>query len=200
MEKPTVSLPILVEGKYDKIKLDSLISGRVIPLGGFSLFNRRDRIAFLRKIAEGGGVIVLTDSDGGGRQIRSFLSECLPKEKVFHLYIPAVEGKEKRKRVAGKAGLLGVEGTDKDTLLSLLRPFFGEGKKETGLTLTKADLYSDGLLGGEGSARKREKLCRALSLPPDLSPNALLGALSLACTEEEYRRALSSIQEENSDD
>ncbi len=200
MEKPTVSLPILVEGKYDKVKLDSLISGQVIPLGGFSLFNRGDRIAFLRKIAEGGGVIVLTDSDGGGRQIRSFLSECLPKEKVFHLYIPAVPGKEKRKRVAGKAGLLGVEGTDNETLLSLLRPFFGEGKRGNGLSLTKADLYGDGLLGGEGSALLREALCRALSLPPDLSPNALLGALNLVYSEEEYRAALSSIREEKRDD
>lgn len=200
MEKPTVSLPILVEGKYDKIKLDSLVSARIIPLGGFSLFNRGDRVAFLRKIAAGGGVIVLTDSDGGGRQIRSFLSECLPKEKVFHLYIPAVAGKEKRKRVAGKAGLLGVEGTDNETLLSLLRPFFGEGKRGTGLFFTKADLYADGLLGGEGSALRRKELCQRLSLPPDLSPNALLEALNLICSPEEYRAALSSLAKETADD
>ena len=200
MEKPSVSLPILVEGKYDKIKLDSLISGQVIPLGGFSLFNRGDRVAFLRRLAEGGGVIVLTDSDGGGRQLRSFLSECLPKEKLFHLYIHAVAGKEKRKRTAGKAGLLGVEGTDNEILLSLLRPFFGEKKRENRLSLTKADLYGDGLLGGEGSARRREALCHTLSLPPDLSPNALLGALNLVCSEEEYRAALSSIREDDPND
>ncbi len=200
MEKPTVSLPILVEGKYDKIKLDSLITGQVIPLGGFSVFNRSDRVAFLRRLAAGGGVIVLTDSDGGGRQIRSFLSECLPKEKVFHLYIPAVAGKEKRKKTAGKSGLLGVEGTDNETLLSLLRPFFGGVPRGAGLSLSKADLYADGLLGGEGSARKRERLCRALSLPPDLSPNALLLSLNLVCGEEEYRAALSSVREDSCND
>ncbi len=199
MEKPSVSLPILVEGKYDKIKLDSLISGRVVSLGGFSVFNRADRVAFLRRLAAGGGVILLTDSDGGGRQIRSFLSECLPKEKVFHLYIPAVRGKEKRKRTAGKAGLLGVEGMDNETLLSLLRPFFGDTPRGKGLSLTKADLYADGLLGGEGSAHRRETLCRALSLPPDLSPNALLDALTLAYSEADYRAALSAVREEKTE-
>lgn len=200
MEKPTVTLPILVEGKYDKIKLDSLVSAKIVPLGGFSLFNRGDRIAFLRKLAAGSGVIVLTDSDGGGRQIRSYLSECLPKEQVFHLYIPAVAGKEKRKKVGGKAGLLGVEGTDNETLLSLLRPFFGEAARGSGLSLTKADLYKDGLLGGDGSARLRQRLCRTLSLPPDLSPNALLDALNLAFSEDEYRAALSALPKESAND
>ena len=110
MERLKISRPVIVEGKYDKITLSSVIDAHVIPTGGFSLFRAEEKKALLRRLAEAHGVIVLTDSDGGGKQIRAFLSGILPKEKVTHLYIPALSGKERRKEKPGKAGLLGVEG------------------------------------------------------------------------------------------
>ena len=97
MEKLCISRPIIVEGRYDKIKLDSLLSAHIITTDGFSLFKKKEKTALLRRLAENAGVIVLTDADGGGKQIRAFLSEILPKDKVIHLYTPAVVGKEKRK-------------------------------------------------------------------------------------------------------
>ena len=193
MEKLSVSYPIIVEGKYDKIKLESLLSAYIIPTDGFSLFKKKEKAALLRRLAAEKGVIVLTDADGGGRQIRAYLSEILPKDKVIHLYTPAVFGKEKRKARAGKAGLLGVEGIDADTLRALFTPFADGASPKACGGITKQDFYFDGLSGGTGAKEKREALCRLLSLPPDMTANALLAALNLLYTKEEYNALVQKI-------
>ncbi len=192
MTKPSIALPIVVEGRYDKIKLSSIVDADIITTDGFAIFNQKEKTALLRRLAEGRGVIVLTDPDGGGRVIRSYLSGALKGERVYHLHIPAERGKERRKKTAGRAGLLGVEGADPAVLLSLLAPFTEEAPARCA-SLTKADLFADGLSGGEGAKEKRAALAVRLSLPPDLSPNALLAAINLLFTEEEYRDALREI-------
>lgn len=191
MEKIRISRPIIVEGKYDKITLSSLLSATIIPTDGFSLFKKKELAALLRRIAEAHGLIVLTDSDGGGRQIRAYLSQILPKEKVIHLYIPQKEGKERRKAHAGKAGLLGVEGMDAETLRTLFLPLAdGAPVRNTG-GITKQDFYLDGLSGREGSEARRRALALSLSLPADMTANALLAACNLLFTKQEYKEALS---------
>lgn len=194
MDKPRITLPIVVEGRYDKIKLSSIVDANIVTTDGFALFHDKERLALLRRMAEETGLIVLVDPDGGGRQIRSFLSSSLGG-RVYHLHISAVAGKERRKKVAGKAGLLGVEGADPEVLLSLLSPFFGDAVPARA-SLTKANLYEDGLSGKEGSAALRASLARRLSLPPDLSPNALLAAINLLVSPEEYRAALAAAMED----
>ena len=192
MDKPKIALPILVEGRYDKIKLSSIVDANIFTTEGFSIFHDKEKLALLRRLSAGGGLIVLTDPDGGGRQIRSFLSGALGAGQVYHLHIPAVPGKEKRKKQAGKAGLLGVEGADPDVLRTLRAPFFS-GAVPTRATLTKADLFADGLLGGDMSAERRTAVATRLGLPGDLSSNAFLAAINLLFSEEEYRAALSEV-------
>ena len=109
--KIRLSLPLIVEGRYDKATLSGFISGTVITTGGFSVFNNKEKQALIRRIAKD-GVIVMTDSDGGGRQIRAFLSGIIPKDKIHHLFIPEIEGKESRKARPSRSGKLGVEGCD----------------------------------------------------------------------------------------
>ena len=138
-EKLSVSLPIIVEGKYDKITLSSILDAHILQTDGFGVFNNKEKAALFRRLAEKNGIIVLTDSDGGGRQIRAFLSEILPKEKVFHLYIPKQKGKERRKEKASRAGLLGVEGMEAELLLSLFRPFASGEERTRGALLEKKD-------------------------------------------------------------
>ncbi len=195
MDKLKISLPILVEGKYDRVKLSSIVDGTILSLGGFAVFNRQKTLSFLRRTAERQGVILLTDSDGGGRQIRAFLSECLPPDRVHHVYIPKVAGKEKRKRAPGKAGLLGVEGIEADTLRRLLAPY-ADGKLPASAGLTKADLYADGFSGGPDSAARRRRLAARLDLPEDLSADALLSALNLLLSAEEYRTLAAALRSE----
>ena len=125
-DKKRISLPIIVEGRYDKSTLSSMFDCNVISVGGFGVFNSKEKQMLLRRICADGAVI-LTDSDGGGVQIRSFLSGILPKDKIHHAYIPKVEGKERRKQKAGKAGLLGVEGMSRDVLERALAPFIEDG-------------------------------------------------------------------------
>ena len=116
MEKMKISLPIIVEGRYDKSALSGYIDGVILTTGGFSVFNNKEKQALLRRIGAD-GVIILTDSDGGGKQIRSFLLSTLDKDKVHNLFIPKIFGKEKRKRAPSRSGTLGVEGMEKETIL-----------------------------------------------------------------------------------
>lgn len=184
-EKLKISIPIIVEGKYDKIKLDSILDADVFTTGGFSLFKRGDRLDFFRRISER-GVIVLTDSDGAGTLIRSHISSAVPKEKIYQLYTPKIHGKEKRKTHASAEGTLGVEGINADILRELFRPFADGNTPAHGEKITKSDLYEAGMSGGTGAAERRARFCSHVSLPDGISPNAMLSALNVLMSREEF--------------
>ncbi len=187
MERLIIDRPIIVEGKYDKITLSSVLDAHIITTGGFSLFNKKELLSLIRRLGEKHGIILLTDSDGGGRQIRSYIMSALPKDKIINLYIPKIEGKEKRKNAPSKAGLLGVEGMEKELLYNLFLPFSTKenARSEFG-GITKNDFYFDGLSGRDNSKEKRTMLAKALSLPDDMTANALLEAINLLISKEEY--------------
>lgn len=188
MEKIKISLPIIVEGRYDKSTLSGFVDATVITTGGFSIFNNKEKQALIRRIGSK-GIIILTDSDGGGKQIRKFLSGILPKEKIHHLYIPQIEGRESRKRKPSASGNLGVEGMEKDVLIRLLTPFAdGETAQKGGKMITKVDFFTDKLTGCEGAVENRRKICEVCDLPQDMTPNALLEALNLLYGYDEYKR------------
>ena len=187
---------IVVEGRYDKNALAQVVDATVITLGGFSVFNDKEKLAFLRRLAEKQGLIVLTDSDGAGFVIRNYLKGALPKELIKQAYIPDVHGKERRKRHAGKEGKLGVEGMKPEVLLTALERagatfLDGEGES-TSLKdpITKADLFALGLTGGPDSAAKRQALLRKLDLPEHLTANGMLEALNLLYDRETLEQAV----------
>jgi ribonuclease M5 len=198
MEKKKISLPIIVEGKYDKNTLSQIFDARIFTLGGFGVFNSKEKQALLRKIAKN-GVILLTDSDGGGRQIRSFIQGILPPDKVKNVYIPKVEGKEKRKEKASRSGLLGVEGMSRGVLERLLAPFADDGGRvelsaeNPDKMITKVDFYMDGLTGKDNSSERRRILCRHFELPDDMTPKALIEALNLLVGYGEYKNAVCTL-------
>lgn len=180
---------IVVEGRYDKAKVMGLVEGIVIETGGFQIFQDRQRMELIRRMAAQRGVIVLTDSDGAGFLIRSKLSQCLPPNQVKHAYIPDVAGKERRKARPSKEGKLGVEGMSLQALEESLRragaEIEGGGLSKAGERLTKADLYQLGLSGGPDSGERRKRLQKRLGLPERLSANGLLQALNGLYTKEE---------------
>ena len=182
-----ISRPIIVEGKYDKIKLSRIVKAHIVTTDGFGIFSKSEKSLLIRRRAADQGIIVLTDSDGAGLVIRNYLRNILPADKIIHIYTPQIKGKEKRKNAPSKAGFLGVEGMDLAWLEEALAPFADGGAKPR-MSLTKADFYALGLSGGEGSEAKRKTLARALNLPDNLSANALLEAMNLLITEEEFEK------------
>ncbi len=181
---------IVVEGKYDQNTLLQLVDATIFQTRGFGVMHDKALLELLRKAAKTTGLIIFTDSDGAGFVIRNFLKGALPKEGVLHAYIPDIPGKEKRKRAPGKEGLLGVEGMTKEILLSALEnagaDLGGEAAKKPGDTITKFDLYTVGLSGRPDSAAKRAAFLEKLRFPAHMSANALLDALNLLYTREEF--------------
>lgn len=190
--KPRIREVIVCEGRYDKNTLRQVVDATVLTTGGFQIFNDREQLALIRRLAAERGAILLLDSDGAGFVIRNFLKGAVPPEQVKQAYIPDIAGKEKRKKTPGKEGKLGVEGMEPTVLLEALRrcgaTFLDGGAAEaTGETITKADLLERGLIGA-GSRERRAALLKSLALPEHMSANAMLEALNLLMTREEFLR------------
>lgn len=198
MNKLKMAYPIIVEGKYDRMKLLAVCEGLIVKTDGFGVFKKDEKAALIRALARKTPIIVLCDSDGGGKLIRSHVSSLVPKDRLIQLYIPKIEGKEKRKREPSKEGTLGVEGMENELLYNLLLPFSSEENGEINEKLkqiannpiSKVDFFLDGLTGAENSSQKRDELAEKFALPNGMTPNALLEALKVVATYEEYLQAV----------
>ena len=189
MTKPKIEEVIVVEGRYDKNTLSQVVDAAILELGGFAIFNNAQKLSLLRRLAKERGIVLFTDPDGAGFVIRNHIKGAITDGRVLQAYAPDVFGKEKRKRVGGKEGKLGVEGMTPEIILDALHragaTFVGEEAADRGEPITKADLMDKGLIG-DGSAAKRAALIQSLELPEHLSANALLEVLNLLYTKTEF--------------
>ena len=188
--KLIIPYPIIVEGKYDRLRLLSVCDAHILTTDGFGIFKKNEKLALFRRLSRQTPVILLTDSDGAGKLIRSHLTGAIPKDRLIQLYIPKIKGKEKRKDAPSAEGTLGVEGMERQLLFDLLSPFESPDvqKRLSDNPLSKTDLYLDGLTGQADSTKKRDALAASLSLPDGMSANALLAALRILLSYEEYCR------------
>ncbi len=188
MEKLKIDLPIIVEGRYDKIKITSVANACVITTEGFGVFKNAERLALIRRLAERSKIIVLTDSDGAGKVIRSHITSAIPKDRLIQLYVPQVKGKERRKAEASAEGFLGVEGTDTDIIRRLLTPFASGScdDNESREGISKADMYEVGLTGRDDSTARRDEFAVSLGMPRGMTPNALLSAVNVIMDKKEF--------------
>ena len=202
---------VIVEGRYDRIRLSELIKSPIIETGGFRVFKDKERQELIRAVAKRRGILVMTDVDSAGFVIRNFLRGIVPEEEILHAYIPTIKGKEKRKPEASKEGVLGVEGIDRELLLEAIRKsgahilsdvnneIVGEELvspessdfKET--PITKSDFYDYGLTGSENSAKYREEVLASLGLPKYLTTNAMIAAINCLFTKEEFENYLMKL-------
>ena len=182
MDKIKTDKVILVEGKYDKIKLSSFVDATIMTTNGFSVFNNTQKCEMLRRIAAKRGIIILTDSDSAGFVIRNKLKGIIGScENITNIYIPGIIGKESRKSKMSKQGFLGVEGMDTECLKEIFQKA-GISESKTFVKkacYTKTDLYNLGLSGHADSTIKREKICKENGLPSTLSANAFLEAINI---------------------
>ena len=187
---------IVVEGRYDKNTLAQIVDAPIFETSGFGIMKDKAQLSLLRRVARERGLIVFTDSDGGGFVIRNFLKGAIPGEYLFHAYIPDIYGKEKRKAAAGKEGKLGVEGMTPEVILNALKRSGAEIVDVDAATkggITKQDLCALGLSGGKDSAQKRKNLLAKLELPEHMSANALLQALNIFYTLDELKEIVSQL-------
>lgn len=191
MEKLKISLPVIVEGKYDRLRLLAVMDAHIITTDGFGLFKKNEKAALIRALAKSSPIIVLTDSDGAGKLIRSRISGLVPPDRLIQLYTPRIFGKEKRKAQPGAEGVLGVEGMENQLVYDLFAPYAGdEPPTLADNPLSKTDFYVDGLSGGPDSAARRDALAAMFDLPPGMTANALLAALRIVCSYEQYLEAV----------
>ena len=185
-EKLVIPYPVIVEGKYDRQKLASVIDAQIITTDGFGVFKNREKAALIRALAKKTPVIVLTDPDGAGKVIRSHIAGLIPPERMIRLYIPRIEGKEKRKTLP--SAVLGVEGMDVLLLRELFLPFRnGDAVARAAVNpLSKTDFMLDGLSGGSNSSARRDEIAKKVGLPAGMSANALLAALMIMISYDEY--------------
>ena len=184
-----LSMPVIVEGKYDIIRLSNMIDGLVIKTDGFGIFKDKEKQQLLKRLASEKGIIVLTDSDSAGFMIRNFISSVVQKERITNVYIPDVFGKEKRKTEGGKEGKIGVEGMSEAVLEEAFRKagVFSEKSENTERRLiTNIDLYEWGFSGRPDSKAKRKLLLKKLALPERMSTSSLVKILNTFVSYEDF--------------
>lgn len=188
MEKLRIPYPVIVEGKYDRLRLLCVMEGQILATDGFGIFKQKEKLALLRALAQKSPLILFTDPDGAGKLIRSHITSAIPRDRLIPLYAPQIKGKEPRKASPSAEGFLGIEGQEQTLLYDLLAPFATE-TLPVREPITKLDLYERGLTGRENSAAKRDALAESFSLPKGMTPNALLAALNVIATREEFETA-----------
>lgn len=192
---------IIVEGKYDKIRLSNIIDAVIIPTNGFAIYKDKETAELIKNLARKTGIIILTDSDSAGLQIRNALRNIVREGEVVNVYIPDVHGKERRKRTPSKQGLLGVEGIDDETLLAAFEKagVFAQKDLKPKEPVTKADFVELGLSGGNNSAVLRAALQKKLGLPERLSANLLLEIINVMYSREDFLKIADGLESGGAD-
>ena len=186
-EKIKLTEAVIVEGKYDKIKLSNILDAFIIETNGFAIFKDKSKLSFIKKLAKERGIIILTDSDHAGFMIRNYISSGVPKEQIKNVYIPDIFGKEKRKDTPSKEGKLGVEGMTKEVILaSLEKAGVSSTSSVCDNPITTVDFYDLGLTGGANSKAKRKAVCKALDLPEFLSTSSLISCINNFMTKKDF--------------
>ena len=185
---------VIVEGKYDKIKLSSLLDTVIITTDGFGIYKDKEKTELIRTLASTCGIVILTDSDSAGLKIRNHIKGCCKNGDIINVFVPQIKGKEKRKTVPSSEGYLGVEGLDTEILESALKKAGVATEGDTAYKkhdfLTKSDMMDDGMIGSANSSQLRRDVLLALGLPPILSANTMLEVINRLYTKEEYENAV----------
>ena len=192
-EKIKISQAVIVEGKYDKIRLSSIIDAFIVETNGFGIFKDKEKLGFIKKLATERGLVVITDSDHAGFMIRNYIGSGVPKDRIVNVYIPDVYGKEKRKAEPSKEGKLGVEGMDRRILVNAFKNAnLDFTQSENDNPVTNYDLFEAGLSGTPNAKQKKKALLKALNLPEYLSTNSMLTYINSSMTKEDFFKIINN--------
>ena len=191
MEKLKLLETVVVEGRDDEAAVLRAVDAAVISTHGWGLPD--GNVERIRAAYERTGIIILTDPDFAGENIRRRLSEQFPDAKHAYLARP-----EASKRQGERVVDIGVENAAPEAIQAAL--LAARAQVQTGPSaemVTQADLIALGLAGGSGSTQLREALGKELGIG---SCNAKAFARRLAAfgiSREEFLAAWRRISQEN---
>lgn len=194
----TVNEAVVVEGKYDKIKLSALIDGLIVETNGFQIYKNPEKMNLLRRLAKERGLLILTDSDAAGFQIRNYLTGAIGPQYIKQAYIPDIYGKERRKEKASSEGKLGVEGLPLKVLREALARagvIYEEKQCVTKRPIEKTDLFEAGLVGCAGSVTRRKAFLQQLDLPEHMNTNTMVKVLNSIMDYDAFQQAVRALSE-----
>ncbi len=189
---------VIVEGKYDKIKLSSIIDAVIIQTNGYGIFKDNEKLELIRYYAAKTGIIILTDSDSSGFKIRGYIKGAVHNGKVKNVYIPDVFGKEKRKEKPSAEGKIGVEGINVDIILEAFKKAGISASENSNVhDIVPMTFYDLGLSGGKNSSYLRKKLQKQLGLPSLMSSASLMEVLNTMMDSTNLSKLVADIKEES---
>lgn len=150
-EKPFVRECIVVEGRDDEAAVHRAVEALTIATHGFGI--KQETLDLISVAYEKQGIIILTDPDYAGEQIRRRLSVLFPEAKQAFL----------TKDEAIKAGDIGVENANADSIQAAL--IAAKAITEISISdFSMEDLWEHSLVGCPSAAENRELLGRELKI------------------------------------
>lgn len=171
---------LVVEGKMDVVAINKAVEADCIVTGGFTL--KKSTFENIRCAYKKRGIIILTDPDWAGEQIRKRLSKRFPRAK--HAFIPREE--------AFAHNDIGVEQAKPDSIKKALAKVHSQSYEASQL-FTAEDLLKNGLSGSDTASAKRAKVGAVLGLGYANAKNFLRRLNTYGVTREEFSQALTDI-------
>ena len=76
---------VIVEGIYDKNKLEGFLDGVILTTHGFAVYSNEDFVKTIQRLADTVGIVILTDSDSAGMRIRNFIKQKDVYKRQVHI-------------------------------------------------------------------------------------------------------------------
>lgn len=172
---------IVVEGRDDISAVKAAVDAEVIQVNGFAV-RKKENIERIRVAEKNRGIIVLTDPDYAGNEIRKYIHKFFPEAK--DAYIRRCEGT--------KDGDIGVENASPEAIINALekaRCTVAELQEN----FTMSYLMECGLVGGAEASERREKVGGKLGIGYSNGKQFLSKLNRYGITKEEFEEALNSI-------
>ncbi len=169
---------IVVEGQSDITFLESFINSNFYAVNG-SAINEKD-INFIKKAKENLKIIILTDPDFPGTQIRNKINEEI--SGCYNAYV--------RKEFSIKNHKVGVAESTKEEIENALSNLLKISNNIVKETITLSELYELDLLGKENSSGLRKKVTDYYSIGHSNGKTLLKKLNILQITKEDLKKVL----------
>lgn len=172
---------IVVEGRDDETAVKRAVDADIIITHGFGI--RETTFKQIKKAQESCGVIILTDPDHAGEQIRTRIDKRIPGCK--HAFIPREEARLKDD--------IGVENASPQSIIEALEKAHAVTTDYVE-TFTKTDLLRNDLIIANNASDRRDQIGKLLGIGYGNAKTFLKRLNAYGITREAFEEAVRSIQ------